>query len=97
MAMCSSGIPLKFIVFSLQLIENVLETSVEKQTDNYMRNKVPPRVKVGHTVFLKILLLIFVKKSRELRHTSFLDSKKCFFFNSTKLRYEQSLTLHFLA
>ena len=44
-----------------------------------MRKKVPPRVTAGHTVFLKILLLIFVKKSRELRHTSFLDSKKCFF------------------
>ena len=53
--------------------------SWETNRHNYMRNKVPPRVTAGHTVFLKILLLIFVKKSRELRHTSFLDSKKFFF------------------
>ena len=88
MAICLSGIPLNFIVLSFQLIAKILETSIEKQTD----------ITARHTVFLKILLLNFRKiVGRTASHFIVSLKKMFFFFNSTKPRYEQSLTLHLLA
>ena len=81
MAMCSSGIPLKFILFSLQLIEKVLETSVEKQT---YKEQSSPQGHGGSYGFLKDSVADFRKKVKRTASYFIFRFKKVFFFQFYK-------------